>query len=73
MSVSLFIILVLCFKETFFVAAYILLMVSNWASWLDRLFIRGNVMVDPTLLLSTNILSMAVLDSFCILVAKSTV
>ena len=30
-------------------------------------------MVDPSLLLSTNILSMAVLDSFCILVAKFTV
>ena len=30
-------------------------------------------MADPSLLLSTNILSMAVLDSFWILVAKFTV
>jgi len=52
---------------------YILLMVSNWASWSGRPFIRGSVMVDPNLLLSMNILSMAVLDLFCILVAKSTV
>ena len=29
-------------------------------------------MVDSNLLLSTNILSIAVLDLFCILVAKST-
>jgi len=68
-SICLFIIFVVpsC-KKTSFVAAYILLMVSNWSSWSDRPFIRGDFMVDPNLLLSTNILLMVVLDLFWVIV-----
>jgi hypothetical protein len=38
-----------------------------------RPFIKGDVTVDSNLLLSTKILSMALLDLFCILIAESTV
>lgn len=34
----------------------------NWASWSDRPFIKGDIVVDPCLLLPMPILSMAVPD-----------
>jgi hypothetical protein len=70
--VSLFIILFLCFKGILLVVN-ILLTVSNWSSWSDRPLIRGDVEGVCSLLLPTNILSMAVIDLFRILVAKFTV
>jgi hypothetical protein len=73
MVISLFISLVLFFIGVHFVVVYMLLIVRNWASWFDRPFIRGDVENDFNLLLSTNILSLAVPESFWILVAKLTV
>lgn len=73
MVISLFISLVLIFIGVHFVVAYMLLIVRNWASWLDRPFIRGDVENDFNLLLTTNILSLAVPEPFWVLVAKLTV
>jgi hypothetical protein len=64
MIVSLFTFLVLCFKGIKLVAAAILLIITYWASWSDRPFIMGNVEDELNLILSTKILSMAVLQSF---------
>jgi hypothetical protein len=73
MIVSLFIILVLCFIDIKLPAAAILLIIRYWASWSDRLFIMEDVEDELNLILSTKILSIAVLESFRILVAKFTV
>jgi hypothetical protein len=63
MIVSLFTFLVLCFKGIKLPAAAILLIIRYWASWSDRSFIMGEVEDELNLILSTNILSNAVLQS----------
>jgi len=73
MSVSFSINLILCFKANLFIVAYIYLIVRIWAWWSDRPFIMGGVEDQFILLLYTNILSVAVLKLFWILVAKLTV
>jgi hypothetical protein len=64
-----FISLVLCFKGTLLLAGT----VRNWASWSDRPFIMGHAEDEHSLVISTKILSIAVLESFRVLVAKCTV
>jgi hypothetical protein len=73
MIISLFISVVLCFKGNILVAGAILLTVRNCASWSDRPFIRGRVEDELSLVISTNILLIAGLESFGVLVAKCTV
>jgi len=46
------------------VAGAILLTVRNWASWSDRPFIMGHVEDELSLVISTKILLIAVLESF---------
>jgi hypothetical protein len=43
MILSSFISLVVCFKGTVLLAGVMLLIVRNWTSWSDRLFIMGQV------------------------------
>jgi hypothetical protein len=64
MILSLFISLVLCFKGTMLVGGTMLLTVRNWASWSDRQFIMGHVETQLSLIISTEILMIAVLESF---------
>jgi hypothetical protein len=64
MIVSLFTYLVLCFKGIKLLAAAILLIMRYWASWSDRPFIMGGVEDELNFILSTKILSVAVLESF---------
>jgi len=64
MILSLFISLVLCFKGTTLVAGAILLTIRNCASWSDRSFIMGHVEDELSLVISTKILLIAVLESF---------
>jgi hypothetical protein len=64
MIVLLFINLVLCLKENLFIVAYIFLIVRILALWSDRPFIVGDTEDNFRLLLSTNILSMAILMLF---------
>jgi hypothetical protein len=64
MIVSLFTFLVLCFKGIKLLAAAILLIIRHWASWSDRPYIMGDVHDELNLILSTKILSVAVLESF---------
>jgi hypothetical protein len=58
-----FISLVLCFKGIMLVAGAILT-VRDWASWSDRPFIMGHVEDGLRLVISTEILSIAVFESF---------
>jgi hypothetical protein len=46
------------------VAGAILLTVRNWASWSDRPFIMGHGEEEPSPLISTEILLIAVHESF---------
>ena len=64
MILSLFVNLVLCFKGNLFLVAYIFLMVRFEASCFCRQFIVGDMEDKFSLLLSTNLLSMAVLELF---------
>jgi hypothetical protein len=64
MIISLFTFLFLCFKGIKLVVAAILLIIRYWASWSDMPFIMGEVEVELNLILSTKILSIAVLESF---------
>ena len=61
MIVSLSINLILYFKGNLLIVAYTVLIVRISASWSDRPFIIGHIKDKFILLLSTNILSMAVL------------
>jgi len=61
MIVSLSINLILCFKGNLLIVAYTVLIVRISASWSDRPFIMGDIEDKFILLLSTNILSTAVL------------
>jgi len=61
MMVSMSINLVLCIKGNLFIVVYIFLIVRIPASWSDRQFIMGDIEDKFILLLSTNILSVAVL------------
>jgi len=56
--------LVLCFKCTMLLAGGLLSTAGNWSSWSDRPFIVGHAEDDLSLVLSTEILSIAVLGSF---------
>jgi len=73
MNISLPISLVLCFKGNLFMVACIFLTWRIWAAWSQRPFIMGDIEYKFILLLFTNILSMAVLELFWILVPKVTV
>jgi hypothetical protein len=74
MILSSFISLVLCFKGIILVAGAKLLTVRNWATWSDRPFIMGHVEDELSFVISTNILSTAVLELFFqVLIAKCTV
>jgi hypothetical protein len=53
-------------------AVAILLIVTSCASWYERPLIMADVEDELYNLLSAKILSVAVLESFCILVAKFT-
>jgi hypothetical protein len=64
MTVSLFTFLILCFKGIKLLAAAILLIIRYWASWSDRPFIMGDVEDELNPILSTKILSIAILESF---------
>jgi hypothetical protein len=64
MVVSLFTFLDLFFKGIKLPAAAILLIIRYWASWSDRPFIMGEVDDELNLILSTKILSVALLQSF---------
>jgi hypothetical protein len=46
------------------VAGAILLPVRNWESWSDRSFIMGHVEYELSLIISTKILLIVVLESF---------
>jgi hypothetical protein len=46
------------------VAGAILLIVRNWTSWSDRPFIMGHVEDELSVVLSTKIISVEVLESF---------
>ena len=70
MIISVSVNLVLYFEGNLFIVAYIYLIVRIWASCSDRQFIIGDIEDKFILLLSTNILSVAVLELFWILVAK---
>jgi hypothetical protein len=70
MILSLCINLALCFQGNLFVVAYIFLIVRIGASWSDRPFIMVDIEDKFIVLLSTDILWMAVLELFWILVAK---
>jgi len=70
MTVSLLINRVLCLNGNVFIVAYIFLILRIWAPWSDRPFILGDIEDQFSLLLSTKILSMAVLELFWILVEK---
>jgi hypothetical protein len=61
MTVSLFILLVLCIKNTISVAATMLLTAINLAAWSDRLCIMGDVEDELNFILSTKTLSIAAL------------
>jgi hypothetical protein len=62
MFLSLFISLVLCFKGAVLVAGTTLLSVGNWVSWSDGPFIMGHVEDELSLVISTKILSIVVLE-----------
>jgi len=72
MIISLSINLVLCFRKFVYCCIHIF-NCENWTSWTDRPFIMGDIKDKFIILLSTNILSMAVLELFWILVTKLTV
>jgi hypothetical protein len=55
--------LVLYFKDTMSVAGTRFLTVRMWASWSDRSFIMGHAEDELCLVISTKILSIAVLES----------
>jgi hypothetical protein len=57
MILSIFICVVLCFKDTVLVAGTALLTVRNWASWPDRPFIMGHAEDELSLVISTNIIN----------------
>jgi len=63
MSSSLFVSLVLCFKGAMSMAGEILLILRNWESWSHRPFIMGQAEDELSLLISTKILSIALLES----------
>jgi hypothetical protein len=72
MTVFLFISLIICFNGSLFIVAYIFSVFRIWASCSDRQFIMGDIEDKFIILLSTNILLMAVLVLFWSLVAKLT-
>jgi hypothetical protein len=63
MMLSLFSFLVLCFRSIILVAGAVLT-VRIWASWSDRPFIIRHVEDELSFLISTKILSTALLESF---------
>jgi hypothetical protein len=70
--VSLFINLVVCLKGNLFIVEYTLSIVRFCISWSDRPFIMEDIEDIFSALLSTNILSMAVIVLLSILIAKCT-